>query len=96
MSARPRPKREQVATSDRVARPHGTVAPFRRFASPYFLEANDSQLSSASLGRGMRRENEQACLLSVILRWPRSGPRRIRPRRPGPSSFEARCARTSG
>src|ERR1700719_943412 len=37
LDARPRPKREQVATSDRVARPHGTVAPFLRSSSPYFV-----------------------------------------------------------
>ena len=32
--------------------------------------------------------------LAVILRWPRSGPRRMN--RPGRASFEARCARASG
>jgi hypothetical protein len=35
-----------------VARPHGTVAPFRRSASPYFLEAKAWWLWSAKLGRG--------------------------------------------
>src|ERR1700675_1363249 len=35
-----------------VARTHGTVAPFRRSASPYFLEAKASWLWSAKLGRG--------------------------------------------
>jgi hypothetical protein len=25
----------------------------------------------------MHRENERACLFTVILRWPRSGPRRV-------------------
>src|ERR1700688_2215446 len=51
-NARPRPKREQVATSDRVARPHGTVAPFRRSASPYFF---GGQSWVASVGKPRAR-----------------------------------------
>jgi hypothetical protein len=36
-----RPKREQVATSDRVARPHGTVAPTGAPPPFVFFEANE-------------------------------------------------------
>src|SRR3984957_14110906 len=35
-------------------------APFRRSASPYFLEAKDQWLRSAKPGRGLRRGNESA------------------------------------
>src|SRR6202051_2855662 len=59
-NARPRPKREQVATSDRVARPHGTVAPFRRSASPYFFGGKSLVASVGKTGAQVRRENEIA------------------------------------
>jgi hypothetical protein len=62
LDARPRPKREQVATSDRVARPHGTVAPFRRSASLYFIRRQRIGIDLAELGCGSRRENEIAFL----------------------------------
>ncbi len=39
-----------------------------------------------------RREKEEACLFPVILRRPRSGPRRATARAPRPASFEARGA----
>src|SRR5580700_6975435 len=62
LDARPRPKREQVATSDRVAWPHGTVAPFRRSASPYFSWRQRIGIGLAELGCVSRRENEIALL----------------------------------
>ena len=49
-----------------VARPHGTVAPFRRSASPYFLEARNSWLWSAKPGRGLRRGNKFLFHLSLL------------------------------
>ena len=58
LDARPRPKREQVATSDRVARPHGTVAPFRRSASPYFLGGKGSGLAWQSSDADVSRERD--------------------------------------
>src|ERR1700688_1473407 len=56
-NARPRPKREQVATSDRVARPHGTVAPFRRSASPYFFGGKSLVALVGKTRTRVRREN---------------------------------------
>src|SRR6202030_4427904 len=61
LNARPRPKREQVATSDRVARPHGTVAPFRRSASPYFFGGKRLVALVGKPRAQVRRENEIAC-----------------------------------
>jgi hypothetical protein len=60
LNARTRPKREQVATSDRVARPHETVAPFRRSASLHFFEAKEFVALVDKPRAHMRRENESA------------------------------------
>jgi hypothetical protein len=42
------------------------------------------------------REIRGVAEFTVILRWPRSGPRRMSAEAPGPSPFEARFARASG
>jgi hypothetical protein len=42
------------------------------------------------------REIRGVAVFTVILRWPRSGPRRMSAEAPGPSPFEARFARASG
>src|ERR1700733_14841504 len=60
LDARPRPKRVWVATSDRVARPHGTVAPFRRSASPYFFGGKSFVALVCKTRARARRENGSA------------------------------------
>jgi hypothetical protein len=62
LNARPRPKREQMATSDCVARPHGTVAPFRRSASPYFFGGKSLVALVGKTRAQVRRENGIAFL----------------------------------
>jgi hypothetical protein len=63
MSARPRPKREQVATSDRVAWPHGTVAPIGA-PPPFILFGGSNILGVVRKTRVQKvhRENEIAFL----------------------------------
>jgi hypothetical protein len=56
LDAHPRPKREQVATSDCVARIHGTVAPTGAPPPFIFLEAKDSWRFGQNSGAGASRE----------------------------------------
>src|SRR6202035_4050576 len=46
-----------------VARPHGTVAPFRRSASLHFFEAKEFVALVGKPRARVRRENESACTI---------------------------------
>src|SRR4029077_12676250 len=69
MSARPSPEAQPDGDIHCVARPHGTVAPFRRSASPYFFWRQKLGGFGRQNSGAMRREN--------------GGARAIRPRDAG-------------
>jgi hypothetical protein len=61
--ARPSPEAQMDGNIRCVARPHGTVAPFRRSASLHFFEAKEFVALVGKPRARVRRENESACRL---------------------------------